>query len=464
MMLTRCPHCRTSFRVRPEQLRMRGGRVRCGHCSKPFNALEALLEEDGLTPAQADADADVESAQDSGNADDDGALLFLLEEADPDTRRTTDGDSDGDEIPELFIEGWSWRRSHTSELPTNRAERSPDTDRVEISSGDREDGTTGAERAHPTEASDLSIEDEGEADESLEAASEAAGPGPDSEMDQDQDQEQEQEQEQEQDFSIEFIYPATDVDSAGATVTGDNAGGPPAAAAADQPTRDEAALDDASTPDADQDRLAPVIVSEDTAQPAPLTNTPEIPAVVPRIRDEDDSALLLVDDPADLATARPAALGAGYWGIGIGTLLMLLAVQSVLLFRHSVVQWLPASQPFYTSLCARLGCDMPLPTEAALIAIASSDLHPDERRSGLFMLRTTIENRARFDQALPHLELTLTDARDRAIARRVVAPEEWMPSASKGEPFPAGRQIETTIPFMAASLQPIGYRVYAFYP
>ena len=458
-MLTRCPHCRTSFRVRPEQLRMRGGRVRCGHCSKPFNALEALFEEDGLTPALADA---VESPQDTSNAgtDDDGAPLFLLEDADPDAQRAADGDGDDDEIPELFIEGWSWRRSHTPELSPGRAERSPDTERLGIPSGDvgdGDDGAAGPESPRPTETDTAgrSIEGTGETDGSPDGISEASDPGPETDQDQDQDQ----------DFSVEFIYPAAEVDAdaMGATLADDRADEPPAAAA-DLPTRGGPAAGDANAPEADQDRLAPVIVSEDASQPAPLTRPPEIPAVIPRIRNEDDSALLLGDDPADLATTRPAAPIAGYWGIGIGTLLMLLAVQSVLLFRHSAVQWLPASQPFYTSLCARLGCDMPLPTEAALIAIASSDLHPDERRPGLFMLRTTIENRARFDQALPHLELTLTDARDRAIARRVVAPEEWMPSASQGEPFPAGRQIETTIPFMAESLQPIGYRVYAFYP
>lgn len=42
MMLTRCPSCSTSFRVTPEQLKARAGKVRCGHCSAVFNALETL--------------------------------------------------------------------------------------------------------------------------------------------------------------------------------------------------------------------------------------------------------------------------------------------------------------------------------------------------------------------------------------------------------------------------------------
>ena len=46
MILARCPACATTFRVRPEQLQARGGRVRCGHCQHPFNALEAQVAED----------------------------------------------------------------------------------------------------------------------------------------------------------------------------------------------------------------------------------------------------------------------------------------------------------------------------------------------------------------------------------------------------------------------------------
>ncbi|MDB5888661.1 MAG: family finger-like protein [Rhodocyclales bacterium] len=44
MLITRCPNCETTFRVRMEQLNLRGGRVRCGHCHVPFSALSSLEE------------------------------------------------------------------------------------------------------------------------------------------------------------------------------------------------------------------------------------------------------------------------------------------------------------------------------------------------------------------------------------------------------------------------------------
>src|SRR5437764_1408485 len=40
---TRCPGCKTIFRVMPEQLAMRGGNVRCGHCKKVFDGVAALI-------------------------------------------------------------------------------------------------------------------------------------------------------------------------------------------------------------------------------------------------------------------------------------------------------------------------------------------------------------------------------------------------------------------------------------
>lgn len=44
-MLTRCPGCKTHFRVTVDQIKARSGRVRCGECGHAFNALDSLIEE-----------------------------------------------------------------------------------------------------------------------------------------------------------------------------------------------------------------------------------------------------------------------------------------------------------------------------------------------------------------------------------------------------------------------------------
>lgn len=47
--ITRCPHCKTAFRVRESQLTLRHGMVRCGACRGVFNAIQHLLHQRGNT-------------------------------------------------------------------------------------------------------------------------------------------------------------------------------------------------------------------------------------------------------------------------------------------------------------------------------------------------------------------------------------------------------------------------------
>lgn len=77
MLFTRCPHCRTTFRITAEALEKAGGHVRCGRCSSIFNAHDELREDlPGAEeqPAAGDTlasigDGTAGTADDSGNAD-----------------------------------------------------------------------------------------------------------------------------------------------------------------------------------------------------------------------------------------------------------------------------------------------------------------------------------------------------------------------------------------------------------
>ncbi|WP_315141335.1 MJ0042-type zinc finger domain-containing protein, partial [Achromobacter marplatensis] len=46
-LTTRCPQCGTSFKVVPDQLRVRNGLVRCGACSTVFDGRACLLPDAG---------------------------------------------------------------------------------------------------------------------------------------------------------------------------------------------------------------------------------------------------------------------------------------------------------------------------------------------------------------------------------------------------------------------------------
>lgn len=68
-MLTRCPYCQTHFRVVPEQLKRRFGKVRCGACYEVFDAFENLGDEPvvpGLSATEANAEPSVAATSPDG--------------------------------------------------------------------------------------------------------------------------------------------------------------------------------------------------------------------------------------------------------------------------------------------------------------------------------------------------------------------------------------------------------------
>ena len=91
---------------------------------------------------------------------------------------------------------------------------------------------------------------------------------------------------------------------------------------------------------------------------------------------------------------------------------------------------LAVASPTLARAFAAMGWDIPLPRKAELITIDASDLQSDAARN-LLILQATLKNRAPFTQALPSLELTLTDTRDGVIARRVLGPADYLAPPSR---------------------------------
>jgi predicted Zn finger-like uncharacterized protein len=56
---TRCPGCKTIFRVTPPQLALKGGQVRCGHCRTVFDGTAELVSLAPQPPGAHDAEADL---------------------------------------------------------------------------------------------------------------------------------------------------------------------------------------------------------------------------------------------------------------------------------------------------------------------------------------------------------------------------------------------------------------------
>ena len=168
-----------------------------------------------------------------------------------------------------------------------------------------------------------------------------------------------------------------------------------------------------------------------------------------------------------LSPARTDARSArgGLWAVASALALVALAGQLAFRFRSELVLVWPSAKPVVTRLCAELGCELPLPKRAELMSIEASDLQADAANPGVMVLTATLRNRAAFPQQYPSLELTLTDAQDQAVARRVLYARDYLGrAASPDSGFTGNSELPVRVFIEAAALKPVGYRLYLFYP
>lgn len=167
-----------------------------------------------------------------------------------------------------------------------------------------------------------------------------------------------------------------------------------------------------------------------------------------------------------IAAAQPAERRWRWrWLLGALLLLLLLLVQAVYHFRSAVVLLFPQIKPYAVELCINLGCELPLPQRIELLSIDASDLQADTSNPNIMILSATIKNRAIFSQQYPLLELTLTDARDQPVVRRVLQPHDYLDKAVNIQAgFAANTESAIKVFVEASQVKAIGYRLYLFYP
>ena len=107
--------------------------------------------------------------------------------------------------------------------------------------------------------------------------------------------------------------------------------------------------------------------------------------------------------------------------------MVLIAAQAAFHFRDSIVTFWPVTRPAFERVCGLAGCAIRPLRDAAMsyLSIDASDLQADPAHRGLLILTATLRNRASWPLDYPHLELTLTDAQDRVVVRRALAPDDY---------------------------------------
>ncbi|WP_226498578.1 DUF3426 domain-containing protein [Ferribacterium limneticum] len=149
------------------------------------------------------------------------------------------------------------------------------------------------------------------------------------------------------------------------------------------------------------------------------------------------------------------------WPFVLVAILLLVGLlgQLVYYFRTDIVLRFPGVVGLYELAAV----DIPLPRNAALVSIETSDLQSDNAR-GLFVLQATLKNRAGYAQAWPALELSLTDTNDAVVSRRVMFAADYLPPGTISDTFPANGEMAVKLWIEAKESGASGYRLYIFYP
>ena len=171
-------------------------------------------------------------------------------------------------------------------------------------------------------------------------------------------------------------------------------------------------------------------------------------------------------DFGPVAAARPGGRTRRWpWLLGALLLLAILLAQLAYIYRGALTLLFPEAKPYAVALCAKLGCEVPLPRRVDLMSIEASDLQADTSNSNVMVLTATIKNRAIFTQQYPFLELTLTDSQDQPLVRRVLAPQDYAGKDFKPQAgVAANGEIALKVIIEGTQVKATGYRLYVFYP
>lgn len=462
-LATKCPHCGTTFRVASDQLKLRGGIVRCGACQQVFDGNASLVDLDQLpapsSPPSPEPQRHAATAPaDTPVTDGDEVPVYTLDleatldplgilpkpageleahPSEPVPEPEPEPEPQPGLPPELDTSGAPELRVEPQAEPEPEPERAPaEHHRTVFSMGSAlldepepnvapvvpelqaqgpnepvEIDEPGAARIEPT----LGVP----VDEELVAA-----PPPDAREHADSDA-----------LAAE----------AEAVLR--------AAEAAPLPMRESADVHFAPPPPAPKSAKARTV-----ARRSKLTPTRIAP---PKLRVPD------IDEPEFVKRGRQRE----QWGkrstilmaAGSALLVLMLVLQGAYTFRNVLAARYPAMRPALAGVCSVLRCRVELPTQIDNLVIETGELQtlgPDT-----YQLSTLLRNQGSLVQAWPHIELALTDANDKPLLRRVFKPAEYLPhGVSPAAGFAARTEQPVRLYFQLDQLKPSGYHIAVFYP
>ncbi|WP_259176626.1 DUF3426 domain-containing protein [Xanthomonas campestris] len=175
--------------------------------------------------------------------------------------------------------------------------------------------------------------------------------------------------------------------------------------------------------EADRDVTAPTSTSASaSASTSTSTSTPASPSPSPTPAPTLEPAF------ARHGLARPRLRASGWqWAVLVG-LVLLLGLQIVIADRARLAgdaRW----RPLVSAACAVARCALPPWRDPATLTLLTRDVRPLPAYPGVLQIQASFRNDARWAQAWPWLQLSLSDADGRVIGTRVFSPQDYLGQA-----------------------------------
>ena len=186
----------------------------------------------------------------------------------------------------------------------------------------------------------------------------------------------------------------------------------------------------------------------------------------PSIQLETPDDILLSELP-DQKEGTHAAAGWHVWLYGLASLVLLvtLVLQGLYFLRGPIVQALPEARPYFESVCASLGCSVPLSHQLGLFKVESSSLETDPEQSAHAKLKVDFSNRSRQPQAWPAFVLRLSDLNNKPLSQRIFWPKDYLPKGKReADGMPPMSELEFQIDLDMSGLPAAGYEIKPQYP
>lgn len=160
------------------------------------------------------------------------------------------------------------------------------------------------------------------------------------------------------------------------------------------------------------------------------------------------------------------------WAITALLLLWLLGLQWFWHERELFAAWSPGVRAMVGQLCDRIGCSVGPLHRIEFVAVESSSFNKSSA-ANRYLLNFSMRNQFNLEVARPSVELTLTDAADKPVYRKVLLAQDLTADAPV---MPPGDEWAITVPVSVLPAvgpggskdknQPaiVGYRLLAFYP